>query len=875
MSPNSKAARRAITLVPNRKVVAISARGVNKIDPGEASAARIGQKAVGLLTIPVDWTPSFFVVQDEALSADLSDAAVQSLLAEAASCSGVVPNRVIVRSNGVQEDLSQRGALESRSCTWASVLSTLRTLRDEAAGKTGSPTHWIVQNELVVHAKGHLSNERRVRHEKRDWVAEIEGRSGNSADQISLAVRRWREGDQAHEERLSCDSALKISLALKQVAIWAVQDSRRFLFEWVWDGAAVYIVQMDVASQQRGENPRKLLPSAIPQVSTHALRSFVPVTAEQKQTLRKLSNAALYEELGYRMPPFYVLNDPAIMGDLIKGGPLPSSLIDDLNLLTAHRPLILRTEGIGLPPDKKEMLPRTEELRSGEAAAKWLFDSFGPEIRKLEIADKSIALIGHHFIPSVSSAWARGTPGKRWVRIEALWGIPESLYWHAHDTLEVDTEMANLAAPVLENCAYDVRSRQRFKGTFIAPDQDGAWVHHETKPPHDWAPTITSRQLICEIAHTTQRICEREGKPVLVMWFVENHPDATQHRVLPWYHSVIENPDTPVRAPRKKIRTSQEFNIRTEEDWIHLKDAVAAGVRVERITVEPHDPALVRSQTFAQELGSFAHLHGIVVVLSGGILAHAYHALRRAGAEVECVDLFGADEDRVEYNKVVRDKIPDQISNRGESFELVYLSGDALVLALRRKLVEEALETLDAVTGTDLIAELADVQEVVSAIAKAIGVPEKQLEEERLRKLKKRGAFDGGQMLLTTVSPYSIVRPASSDQLITGDAGVQVRTISDPLHLPHKALYKRPDHRNIGDGTEELLVIETELHLLGKLHESINFELPPHLDARKYTSCIELSRTGGELRAAVRLQTRLRKGEAEGQLSLEFEPNPD
>lgn len=570
------------------------------------------------------------------------------------------------------------------------------------------------------------------------------------------------------------------------------------------------------------------------------------------------------------MPPFYVLEDPSLMKSLIRGEPVPAALLHDLDILTA-RPLVLRTDGIGLPHEKREMLPRSEELRSSAAAEKWVTENFAATIRKLDIADLSIALIGHHFIPSVSSAWAGAEPGKRWVRIEALWGIPESLYWHAHDTLEVDAENANLAAPVPDNCAYPVRSRKRFKGTFIAPNEQGGWVHHETKKPDDWAPTIRSSQLVCEIAHTTRRICERVGKPVQVMWFVENHHDATRHRVLPWYHDVADNPNVPARAPRKKIRSSREINIKTAQDWDRLKQIVNQGTRVERVTVEPHDPEIVRSQTFAQELGAFACEHRIVVVLSGGILAHPFHALRRAGAEVECVDLFGADEERVEYNKVIRDKIPDQISTRGESSEVVRLSGDALVLALRRKLVEEAFEALDAAAGTDLVAELADVQEVVRAIASAIGITDEQLNEERLRKLRKRGGFDAGYMLLTTASPNSLLRSQSPDGLITSDGGGQERLISDPGQLPEKPLYKRPDHRTVGEGTEELLVVETEINRLGSLNERITFELPPELDARKLTSHIELTRTGGDLRAAVRLQAALRKGEGEGQLSFRFE----
>ena len=199
------------------------------------------------------------------------------------------------------------------------------------------------------------------------------------------------------------------------------------------------------------------------------------------------------------------------------------------------------------------------------------------------------------------------------------------------------------------------------------------------------------------------------------------------------------------------------------------------------------------------------------------------------------------------------------------------MDGEALVAALRRKLLEEALEALDASTGSDLVGDLADVPEVVRAIAKAVEVSPQQLEEERLRKLKKRGGFEEGYMLLRTASPHSLGKPSSAEQLIATVDSTTVRTISDPSGVPQKAVYKKPDHRNLSDSTEELLVVETELNRLGSLVESINFELPPNVDAQQYTSLIELSRIGAELRAAVRLRRRKKETENEAQMMFSFD----
>jgi hypothetical protein len=307
-----------------------------------------------------------------------------------------------------------------------------------------------------------MSNERRVRYEKRDWAIEIEALNGKSSDQISIAVRRWRDGQDVTETPLVCETALKISLVLKRVAMWAVQDSRRFLFEWVWDGAVIHLVQMDLATTSGGENPKDLLPLSVSALPSEPLKIVSVATAAHKTKLRKLANAALYEELGYSMPPFYVLDQQEELGRFLNGGILSPGLVLDLQVLT-RRPLVLRTDGDDIPEDKREMLPRSEELRSGHVAVRWLLETFRPAILNLGLDSSAIALIGHHFIPSVASAWAGAEPGKRWVRIEALWGIPESLYWHSHDTFEVDAEKADPALPYCKGFDYPIRHRERFR----------------------------------------------------------------------------------------------------------------------------------------------------------------------------------------------------------------------------------------------------------------------------------------------------------------------------------------------------------------------------------------------------------------------------
>src|SRR3546814_19619392 len=80
--------------------------------------------------------------------------------------------------------------------------------------------------------------------------------------------------------------------------------------------------------------------------------------------------------------------------------------------------------------------------------------------------------------------------------------------------------------------------------------------------------------------------------------------------------------------------------------------------------------------------------------------------LGKYGCDVECIDLFGVDEESIDFNKIVRDYIPADIQARGEEVETVRLVGDALVEAIKRKLVEESFEVSDAKTADSIAEEL-------------------------------------------------------------------------------------------------------------------------------------------------------------------------
>ena len=93
------------------------------------------------------------------------------------------------------------------------------------------------------------------------------------------------------------------------------------------------------------------------------------------------------------------------------------------------------------------------------------------------------------------------------------------------------------------------------------------------------------------------------------------------------------------------------------------------------------------------------------------------------------------------YNKLVRDKIPEIIKNNNGEPIISILSDERYKEELEKKLYEEYNEVLES-SGNDRIEELADMLEVIIALAKLEQKTLDDIIEISKQKVKKRGAFD-------------------------------------------------------------------------------------------------------------------------------------
>lgn len=98
------------------------------------------------------------------------------------------------------------------------------------------------------------------------------------------------------------------------------------------------------------------------------------------------------------------------------------------------------------------------------------------------------------------------------------------------------------------------------------------------------------------------------------------------------------------------------------------------------------------------------------------------------------------------YHKLVRDRIPEIIASSGRGCDIRILDDEAYLDALDQKLAEELAEYQESKS----MEELADLLEVIHAVASARGSSMEEIESIRVKKASQRGAFDKRILLLST-----------------------------------------------------------------------------------------------------------------------------
>lgn len=98
----------------------------------------------------------------------------------------------------------------------------------------------------------------------------------------------------------------------------------------------------------------------------------------------------------------------------------------------------------------------------------------------------------------------------------------------------------------------------------------------------------------------------------------------------------------------------------------------------------------------------------------------------------------------MKYDKLIRDRIPEIMDSKGKEYKIRQVKNDfELANYLHKKLEEEVNEFLEDPS----IEELADIKEVLTALAEIMGYATDELEFVRFCKRQERGGFSNGIIL--------------------------------------------------------------------------------------------------------------------------------
>jgi len=810
-------------LTPRNQINLVKLSSVERLEPSNISIGLVGEKGFGLACLPASWTLPFFVISSEFIetvrNTDNLETTIGSFVCVCQEAAAMLnfddEENILIRSSAINESLSERGKYHTISSSLKDLHKGLASyiflIENDNDILSDEAICIVIQKCAINSIKGHLSNERRFYKEPRDWVGQLE--LENQSEQFQVNLRNWRKKDNVDKLAgmpLKCNLSVNIQNILRFVAGWGMKHSSRLHFEWVWDGRCIYLVQVEEEKYDGQFDPIK---NAIG--NSIANIDYVPkllecITRNHGERYNKIRNAYVYLDLELPITTLYILEDNEVINEISKKI-FSKELLCDLKELTKCS-LVIRIDIQSDDKEKRQLLPRTHEVRNIEEARTWLTEQASMLLANSN--NEKAAFIFHRFIPAESAAFAFAAPGERKVLIEALWGIPEGLYYNPHDKFIVDTLDKKDKKFDDHVGRYVLTKHANHKPVCVAPTENGKWEIQRLKIPYDWNLSIKNDEWVKIIARDSRRIAEYEKKSVSIMWFVGVPESSSKSPVFPWYHEEYKKESIPrSNNRRKKTPFDKQIIVRNKSDIIKFQHLVEVGEsKIRQVLVQPIEEDILRDKLVLREIGKLAKEIDAVILLKGATLSHAFYQLVSTGANVHVENPFDKNEDNREFDKLVRDKIPDNIRDGGELVETKTLEGEHLFRALREKLVEESIEVLDSKDHDAVLDELSDVLEVIDGILGHLGADYEEIEERKLIKRERVGAFNKGSVLLRTRNP-------SPSSRVIDDVNLQLgfedeHNIIEKSTKDHGKLIKIwKDKREHHAATEVLLNIEIPILL--------------------------------------------------------------
>jgi len=662
-------------------------------------------------------------------------------------------NAVILRSSCTHENLNDRGKFltEIGGTSVLALKKSILTIYSDfkkANQDINRSLAIIIQEYKRPKIQGHLSNERRVDKSDKIWILEREfaNEQNITTEKIEVGNDIRKEFDYAINK---CLNATTLAKGLKFIAAWFSNQQSRVHIEWLWDGTNLWIVQVDYEGAiEKGIRPASEWYST--QKTSRQKKQDLLQDLEVFETIEtstsdwfKTKCIKKFEECGLPYWQIYILENPVILQRLSEGD-MDLSLASDLKKLLVT-PIIVRSDikkNDGAIEKLTVLLPRTETIYDYKTVAKFLIDKSKYFIKNGLSCNQFCFLI-HQFIPSNAGAFSYASPNIDRVRIDATWGIVEGLYYHPHDSFEVKFPEKK------------INSKIRCKYQYIDFDKQGRWYSKNAGTLYDWKSSLTDHQLRT-IAKYSQDLANTIGRSITIMFFVNDKKRYPE--ILPWIYQEDEIPSKGTEYTNV-IFSENRIIITSKDDFENLRQRNALTGSKTKLLIKLNSD-LYRDKKFIEEIAKFCKKQKYVVDIEGSVLSHPYYVLKSMGVHVRCVDPFEPTYHPQEFHKLVRDKIPVLIENHEEQAIVTKVSSDELLLLLKEKAIEEALELYWSKSNDAVVEEMADLLEVIMGACKAYGLDFDDIRKIAKRKRDKRGGFESGVVLIAT-------RENSLFQLIT------------------------------------------------------------------------------------------------------------
>lgn len=726
-------------------------------------AGEYGVKAAASLSIPRAWTPPFLAISSRLAKevAAHDREAVSRVSAELEALfhsvgANALPD-LIVRSSVVDETIWDRGTYESivllagptSDEREAAIVGAAAAVVGSAAGR---PTGLLIQQYIQPAACGEFGNLLRISKTRDHWEISTSERGTHTHKQRMNSQRDSAADPRRH---LAARPGLPRERLFGSIGAWLNNElllgrRERLTCEWVTDNRRFFLVQIDQEDEDTtGINPQQIRvePSVQPSRANGTYLKIADVDALGQWDKLKVLQDLWEPEAAHKPTLFYValsdLPDPVDQSAI-------EALASDFADLIGHAGIVVRTS-VRAGAEKLPNLFRTDCL-TPDAAARWCFD------KKLNLkqagAPADFAFVAHRFVAARASAWAKADPNNPSVEIHALWGLPDALQYCPFDIWEVHVPTGS---------ATDY---PEYKSDMLMPRPDGGWAYARIKNDVARANCLLTREAR-DLAERSHQIAKRLGRACHIMWFVGCVDEAGNSFNIPWYwteaHETEPNPDRSAFRVTT-IGNTGDLKLLTQQEEVLPRQA---------IEFRPTDLNLMRDTKFIESVGQAALDKEAPIILAGSTLAHAYYQLRKMGCNVitPSEKRHARKRRSANFGKLVRDKIPDKIAQRQEARSTKQIDGTIRKSFLVTKLLEEALEVRAAISEAEKLEELADVFEVLRALAKIDGISLQELEIAADEKVEKAGGFEQGLVLLETAITGALGDNSLSDASLASVLG--------------------------------------------------------------------------------------------------------